>query len=328
MNISQLNQNNNNDLKSRISKVWKNIPLFIRFITFTTLILYILNLFIPKVSFYLSNIPYFTIYKINIWRISTTILITTDILNIILSLFFWIKYASELESSMGTIKYFLIFTMNSIIIQIFYTLISYLISLLINNKQFLLAKIKDKNDISNSGVWPYIICELSLLSLSNPNQPMKILFFPCQFKAKFYPIILFIIFSIMNSFIIDLEILTGIIYAFIYHIFIKKKIKISDELIEKIENLSIFKCCTKMGGFVRVNNLGNKLVSTVNSVNRHIKDSIKQSNKVFTPFQGGGVIVGGNYGEPKSDDYRGASQTTSLGIEKSKNETLDVKINS
>ena len=327
MKISQLNQNNNNDLKSKISKVWKNIPLFIRLITFITIILYILNFFIQNISFYLSNIPYFTIYKINLWRIMTTILITTDILNIILSLFFWIKYASELESSMGTIKYFLVFTMNSIIIQICYTLISYLIAFLINNKQFLLGKIKDKNDISNSGIWPYIICELTLLSLSNPNQNMKILFFPCQFRAKFYPILLFIIFSIMNSFVIDLEVLTGIIYAFLYHFCIKKKIKISDQLVEKIENLKIFKCCRKMGGFVSVNNLGNKLVSTVNSINRQIKDiSIKQSNKGFSPFQGGGVIVGGNYGETKTDDYTGVNQNTSIGIEKSKNETLDVKI--
>ena len=328
MNINQLNQNNNNGLKSKISKVWKKIPLFIRLITFITIILYILNLFIPNISFYLANIPYFTIYKINIWRIITTILITTDIFNIILSLFFWIQYASELESSMGTIKYFLIFVMNSIIIQIFYTFISYLIAFLINNRNFLLAKINDKNDISNSGIWPYIICELSLISLSNPNHPMKILFFPCQFKAKFYPIILFILFSIMNNFAIDLEFLTGIIYAFIYHFFIKQKIKISDQLVEKIENFTIFKCSKKMSGFVSVNNLGNKLVTTVNSVNRQIKDiSIKQSNKGFTPFQGRGVIVGENFGETRNDDYRGVNQNTTVGIEKSKNETLDVKIN-
>ena len=326
MNINEINSNNNSDLKTKFLKVWKNFPLFIRLITFITIILYILNLFIPYISFYMSNIPYYTVFKIHLWRILSTILITTDILNIILSLLFWLKYASELESSMGTIKYFLIFLMNSMIIQIFYSILSCLISLLINNKNYLLEKINNKNKVINSGLWPYILSELTLLSLSNPNQVMNFLFFPCQFRAKYYPIIIFIIFSIMNSFVIDLEVLTGIIYAFLYHFFIKKKLRISDSLVQKMENLSIFKCFTKMGGFVSVNNLGNKLVSTVNTINRKIKDISNNQNKGFTPFKGVGTALGGKYGIMNNDDYAGASQSTFTTIQKSQNESLDVKI--
>jgi membrane associated rhomboid family serine protease len=328
MNINKINSsdNNNSNLKTKCSKAWKNIPLFIRLITFITIILYVLNLFFPIISLKLSNIPYFTIFKMHLWRIISTILITTEILNILFSLIFWVKYASEIESSMGTIKYFIIFMMNSIIIQILYSIISCLIALIINNKNYLQEKLKNKNEVMNSGLWPYIICELTLLSLSNPNQQMSFLFFPCQFRAKFYPLILFIIFSIMNSFIIDLEVLMGIIYAFIYHFFMKKKIKISDNFVRKIENSKVILCFTKMGGFVSVNNLGNKLVSTVNNINMKMKDiSISQNNRGFTPFRGQGVKIGGNYGEA-TDGYAGVNQNTSSNMQKSQNESLDVKI--
>jgi len=326
MKINQINSNNASDIKSKLSTVWKNIPLFIRVITFITIIFYIINLFIPYISFYLSNIPYYTILKIQIWRIVSTSLITTEIINIIFSLIFWVKYASELESSMGTIKYFLIFMMNSIIIQIFYSLISCLIAFIINKKTYLLTKINSKNSVSNSGIWPNIICELTLLSLSNPNQLMKFLFFPCQFKAKYYPLILFIIFSIMNSFTIDLEVLIGMLYAFFYFYFIKKFIKISDNLVIKIENLKCMKCFTRMGGFVSVNTLGNKFVSTVNSINQKIKEISIQNNKGFSPFGGEGVKVGGSFKTMGSDDYIGVNENTFTGTQKSQNESLDVKI--
>lgn len=331
MNINQINLSNSNNsgLKSKCSKTWNNIPLFIRFIIFNTILLYILNIFFPLISLYLANIPYYTIFKLHLWRIISTILITSDILNILFALLFWVKYASQIEASMGTIKYFLIFMMNSIIIQILYCIIMSCIAFFIlNNKNYLLEKITNKTIIINGGLWPYIICELTLLSLSNPNYPTNFLFFPCQFRVKFYPIILFIIFSIMNNLLIDLEVLTGIIYAFIYHFLLKKRIKISDNCVGKIENWKIFKCITKLGGFVSVNNLGNKLVNTINNMNMKMKDiSNSQSNKGFTAFRGHGAKIGGNYGKMNTDDYSGVNENTnSSNIQKSQNESLDVKI--
>ena len=183
--------------------------------------------------------------------------------------------------------------------------------------------------MTNAGLWPYIICELTILSLSNPNHPMKFLFFPCEFKAKYYPFIIFILFSIMNSLVIDLEVLVGFIYAFLYHYLIKTKLKISDSLVIRMEKLEIFKCVTQMKGFISVNNGGNKYLSNLsNNINQKIKDiSISQVSKGFTPFQGEGSTVGGNYGIMNNNDYAGINQNTSAGSnQKSQIESLDVKI--
>ena len=327
MNINSRNENNT--IRDNLSKIWRSIPLFIKTIMILTIILYILNLFFPYISLYLSNIPYYTILKIHLWRFISTIFITTEIINIILSLLFWVKYASELESSMGTIKYFLIFLMNSLSIQILYSLISCLIAFLINDRKYLLSKINNKNQVNNSGLLPYIICELALLSLSNPNSSMKFIFFPCQIKAKYYPFILFAIFSIMNSFAIDLEVLSGLIYALFYNFVIKRVIKISNTFVLKIEKSSCFKCITKMDGFISVNTLENKFESTVNTINNKIREiAVNQNNKGFTPFKGEGIAVGGNYGIMTTDDYSGVNQNTSTVIQKSQNESLDVKITS
>ena len=113
--------NDNNDCKINCQKLYTGIPLFIKMILLITVILYIINIKFSNISFYLSNIPYYTIYKYQLWRIFTTSLMTTNIINIILSILFWVKHASNLEDIMGTIIYLIIIIMNSTIIHLIST---------------------------------------------------------------------------------------------------------------------------------------------------------------------------------------------------------------
>ena len=316
--INSINNNENNDCKSNCQKLYTEIPLFVKLLILITTTLYILNFFFSSISFYLSNIPYYTIYNFHIWRLFSTSLISTNIINIILSILFWVKHASNLEANMGTIIYLIIFIINSTFIQILFTLLFYIISLIIKNKEFLLTKINNKGKVNNSGIWPYIICELTLLSLSNPNHPIKILFFP-EFKAKYYPIIVLIVFCSLNSLTIDFEMLNGIIYAFIYHFFIKRKIRFSNNFIRKIENLSCIKCFMIFGGFVSVDK--NKYSSDNKRVKRVRNVVVNQDNmKGFVPFKGEGNIVGDSLREMNTN------QNNTVPSQKSQNETLDVKI--
>ena len=316
--ISNINNLENNDCKSNCKKLYTDIPLFVKIIILITVILNILNYIFPLISFYLSNIPLYTIYKYQIWRLFSSSLITTNFINVIFSILFWVKHASNLEDVMGTIKYTIIFSLNSTIIQIIFTLLFYIISLIIKDKDFLKNKINNKGKVDNIGIWPYIICELTLLSLSNPNHPVKFLFFP-EFKAKYYPLLVLIIVCALNSLPIDLEILSGIIYAFIHHFLIKKKLKISNNFVRKIENIGCIRCLKIFGGFVSVNK--NKFSLNSNNMNRRARNVVvKHDNmKGFVPFKGEGNIVGNSLTDVNVDK---SSETTS----KSQNETLDVKI--
>ena len=189
--IHTVNNNNNYpgsgmpqvDLSTKIKTWWNSVPLFIKFIMIFTSILYILNLFIPYISFFFSNIPYYTIFKIQIWRLITNAFITTSLLNILFAFISWIKDACALENSMGTIKYMLIFFINSILIQIIYSFILILISIIIQNKSVLKLNLIGRN-VENNGLWPIIMSELTLLCMMNPESPMRVFFFPCEVKAK------------------------------------------------------------------------------------------------------------------------------------------------
>ena len=175
-NIKYIN-NINNSNKSNCAKLCEVIPLFIKSLIIIITSLYIINTFAFNISFYISNIPFYTIYKYQIWRIFSTSLMNTGIINLVLLIILWLKFGAILENTIGTILYLFIFIINSSLIQIIYTIIIYIISLIIKNKNILKLKIDNNDFVSNSGIWPYIISELTLLSLSNPNEIIKLFFF-------------------------------------------------------------------------------------------------------------------------------------------------------
>lgn len=312
-NIKYINNINNIPNKSYCARLCEVIPLFIKLIVLITITLYIINRFSFNLSLYISNIPFYTIYKYQIWRLFSTSLMNTGIINIALSLVLWIKLGAILEDSTGTILYLFIFIINSTLIQIIYTILIFVISLIIKNKNILLLKLDNNYIVTNSGIWPYIISELTLLSLSNPNQIIKLFFFP-DIKAKFYPIIVFIIFALLNNLIIDLEVSCGILYSFLYHFFIKSKLNFSKKCIKNLEDSKCIKCFSKCGGFISIRDKKFSDYRTERSVvvNNNLRDyeSCQRSDTNIN-------IKEGNLGDAKGIQEQN---------KKSMDDTLDVKI--
>ena len=294
MNANQ-NQNPFNDCKDFFSRLIDSMPFFIKIVIFTTIILYILNLFIPYIAYFLADIPYFTIYYFQIWRLITTPFITTGIISIIFSLIFWYKDAVKLEKEIGTTKYMLIFFMNTLCIQIMYCLLMLIISLIISNSFVLKMKITQYG-IVNQGLWPILMCDLTLLCLSNPEAPMRFFIFPCIIKAKYYPIVLFLIFTIISQFNIDFESFCAIGFGFLYHFYLKNYLKITNNLALKVENSICFRWIKNRKGFVSIGGMAlPELKNNLENV-RNVNISGNQANntnKGFRAFKGKGFAVGG-----------------------------------
>ena len=258
------NENEESGIKVDIKRLWNLIPFFIKFMSFTTFILYLLNLIFKDISLFLSNIPLYTVHHFQFWRLFTSFLITTNIFNIILGLIFWTREGSSMEVRMGTLKYIIIFLRNNFFIQILYTALISLISLIIQSKNFMQKKIVYKNEnihsIKNCGFWPGIMCELTLLCLSNPNTKVKFLFIPFNFSAKYYPFLWYVFFCIVNTtnYNNDIEVLVGILFALLYQKYLKNVLNISDKFVEKTEKILCCRCITDITGFVSVKQVNSK----------------------------------------------------------------------
>jgi hypothetical protein len=145
--------------------------------------------------------------------------------------------------------------------------------------------------VHNDGLWPILMCEITLFCLSNPERDMRFFIFPCVFKAKYYPLILFGIFTLLSNFNIDFEILSGIAFGFLCHYYLKNKIEFSNQFVLKLENSFLCKWMKNKKGFISISNPGSPEIPTNLE---HITNSNNNNENNFKAFKGKGVTVGSN----------------------------------
>ena len=278
------------DCKNWLNSFLDNLPFFIKWFMIITLFFFLLNFFTVYIAFYLANIPYYTIYQCQFWRLITTAFITTGLINLIFSLLIFYRYSINTEKDIGTIKYMLNFFRNCLFIQIIYSLITLLISLIIRNSILMKMKLT-MGGVHNDGLWPILMCEITLFCLSNPERDMRFFIFPCVFKAKYYPLILFGFFTLLSNFNIDFEILSGIAFGFLCHYYLKNKIEFSNQFVLKLENSFLCKWMKNKKGFISISNPGSPEIPTNLE---HITNSNNNNENNFEAFKGKGVTVGSN----------------------------------
>ena len=261
------NTKSNQGALSQIIELISNIPFFVRLVIITNVILIIANIFFPHVSFYLSNIPALTIKQYQLWRLITTSFITTNLINMILGFIVWTKDAISLEKTLGTIRYIFIFILNSIFIN----LISCFLAFLFSSENFQILHYSYVHKVNNSGIWPIIICETTLLCLNNPDSKIKLLFVPSPVRAKYYPFIIIILLTLINNFRINFGIVSGFFYGIIYYFLLQNKFSISEGVTKKLEKSCLFRCLIGLNGFMILHQLNHAM----NSGNVNISNSFE-----------------------------------------------------
>ena len=315
-------------------------PLFVKLYLIISIILYLFNIFIPFISLIFANIPYYTLIFFNIWRLITNPFITTNLLSIIFSLFFWCEEAVKLERKFGTVKYMLIFFMNAFFIQIIYTFLILLFSLCIRSMSLLKIKIR-KSGIRNDGLWPILLCEITSLCLRNPEELKKFYCFSFSLKMKYYPLILLSLFTIISGFRIDIEILCGIGFAFLFHFNLKKKLSISNEFIKKIQDSPLCKWMKNLNGFCPgeiipeiKNNIEDLKNSTINEIIGMVKNKIKNFKGKVSDVEKETVDIinenknkGGKYGNISSIGFNEINDNNINDINNGKGSSKEIIIN-
>ena len=284
-------------------KTWFNsITFMVKQIVAISIILWIIDLFtINYVTFIFANVPYYSIGYFQIWRFITGNLITSGIFSLIFALIFWVSDGKVVEKMKGSARYLIYFLMHSIIIQIFYALIYYF---LINKKS------PDKSNIRSNGLWCYIILEVTINCLISPESNIFLPFIPYAIKAKFFPIIILMIFFIFGGF--DLGMFIAVGYGFIYSFFLYKYLEINSEYIINFEN-KFLRCFFGYKGYIQIDDISTdkKQAFIGKMMNKNYDNNIDYESegdsddsdtsnpynkklKKFIPFAGKGTKLGGD----------------------------------
>lgn len=232
---SEINLNSRNDqsfmnnCKDWLSNLMDRIPIFVRSVIFITLVLYLINLLSEKTEDFLSNTPTITVNSLKLWTIFTSCLINTRLINLIFAYLAWIPDGIRLELSNGTIKYILNFFINNSLIQFSFILVSYLISTTGSD-----SITKEKS----LGLWPVIMSEITMLSISKPDNYVNLCFIPYEVQTKFYPFVIYLLLFLVNGFkFLMLDVVIGIAFGYLYFYQLKHYLNVSDNFVKKAEKL-------------------------------------------------------------------------------------------
>ncbi len=295
MNINTLNnfQNNNGQASctERMKAFWATIPLFVKFVIVTTVLLYLVSWIIDLESI-LSNILMYTIDRIQIWRLFTSVFMTANLLNILFAFMSWVPDAIRLENTAGTVRYTLNFLVNSTMIQVLYCIFLLILRIFTSGV--------DK--LPSAGLWPLIMAEITLLCLANPDNQVMMFMIPCPIRALYYPWALLGFFTVLNM-NIRLDLLVGVGYGYLYFYYLKNKLQFTDNFITRCENNFVFRKLSLLNGFVvsNANNLSTGFTAYRPNPNANSNQTNSQpaepghNQPVTTPFKGKGFVVGKNY---------------------------------
>ena len=107
-----------------------------------------------------------------------------------------------------------------------FLIFSYIFSLFINKLQ----------EVPSCGIMPTVFAEMTLLSLANPNNLVTFLNIPLEFRAIFYPFIVFFGFVLINFFKVKIDALCGFILGIVFFCCLRPYLVITNELVQKFES--------------------------------------------------------------------------------------------
>jgi len=256
-----------------VAEWWAGTPFINKGLLATTTILFILNVFM-KNFFYLAmaDVPLYTIYNFQVWRIFTAFVIHQDIFQLIFCLISLIFESSRLEKLLGSVAFLFDVILKNVEIQIFYLLIMYLLHFA--DVRFLV--------FPSAGLWDLVMVYITIRSASNPEQPTQFLCLPIVIKSKYYPFLIILLFSLISM--MPFSLIAAMIVGYIEtYVFNGMMLRLARNKAIWIEN-RLMGCFKTRPDFLSADNLDSQYFANVPANNNN--------NQGF--IGGRGVAVGGN----------------------------------
>lgn len=146
----------------KIAQIWAGVPLFNRFLFWSSIIIYLVSFILPEAVYYTINVPAYVYMKFQIWRIVTAPISNISIFMLLFGLLSYMPRGCQVEKMKGTTNFFIYFMLMSIISQSLMVILAFIINLLIRFPSFSL------------GLWTMVMVDMTVDSLKEPDLPRNL----------------------------------------------------------------------------------------------------------------------------------------------------------
>lgn len=204
----------NNPILTAYEGFVRDTPLLSRYIVTTLLITWVVSFFFD-LNFALSNIPYFSLMRLEMYRILLSPLICSHLFSLVFAYLSFVDHGKRLEFSMGSTQFGYLFFSLGIITNLSHIVLTY--------AMYLLSKDQSWIFIPASGVWTVLFSLIAIECVKAPSGSVKRLFM-FTVPTLYYPVVLCCLFSLLGGIQMAYFLALGVGYAYGYGYLDKTKI--------------------------------------------------------------------------------------------------------
>lgn len=167
----------------------QSTPLVSRYTMTTLVVTYLISWFID-VSFAVSNIPYFALNRLELYRIFLSPLICSSIFTLALAYFSFVDHGKRLEFSVGSAQFLCLIGSLGCVINVAHIVLMYFLWMVTGDKSWAFTPA--------SGIWTILFPLICIECVKSPPQSVRRLFM-WTVPTLYYPLVLLGIFSLLGG---------------------------------------------------------------------------------------------------------------------------------
>lgn len=179
-------------------------PYVTRTSTIVLTIVYILTWFINLQSWW-ANIPYYTLFYFEIYRLILSPLVGNSLLTLILAYLVYPSLGVKMESSMGSSAFLYLIIFFTLSVNIGFALMCLL--------AYLLGSSSALGWVSMD-FWTLLFALITLDCMQTPDMPRRLMFIPVDIPSKYIPLVLYVLICLFSGFVLSyaLSLLVGYLW--------------------------------------------------------------------------------------------------------------------
>jgi membrane associated rhomboid family serine protease len=204
----------NNPVLTAYEGFVRDTPLVSRYIMTTIFVTWCTSFFID-LNFSLSNIPYFSLSRLELYRILLSPLVCSNLLSLAFAYFSFVDHGKRLEFSMGSAQFAWLFFSLGVITNVSHILLTFGFYLFTGDRSWIF--------IPASGIWTVLFALIAIECVKAPPGSMRKLFM-FAVPTLHYPIALAALFSLLGGIQMSNFMSLGVGYAYGYGYLEKSKV--------------------------------------------------------------------------------------------------------
>jgi membrane associated rhomboid family serine protease len=182
----------------------REVPLVTRCVLISQVVTLFLSFFLD-LSFAVANIPHFTIFKLELYRIFLSPFICPGVLSLVFAYISFVDNGRRLEFSMGSAAFGCLLLTIGTVTNVAFLVLCFLLYGITGSNTWLFSP--------SQGIWIILFAVIAIECSKAPENSMRKLFF-FSVPTLYYPLALFGLFSIFGGFQFSYLLSIGVGYAY------------------------------------------------------------------------------------------------------------------